>query len=160
MINLSDIVRKVIDKTSHASRNTQLISDLHEGKIYADKNQIEVLAQHLILNAFEAVPCEAGKITVRVAVQFASENYLAESLTPGRFETGTYLALEISDNGFGIPRETREKIFQPFFSSKPLHRGLGLAVADGIIRRHNAALLLSSEEGKGTTIRVLFPWKE
>src|SRR5262249_51447592 len=70
---------------------------------------------------------------------------------------GAFVTIEVSDNGIGMDEETRLRIFDPFFSTKPGQgRGLGLAAVRSIVRAHNGAIHVASTPGKGTTVRVLF----
>jgi CheY-like chemotaxis protein len=71
-----------------------------------------------------------------------------------------YLQLEVSDTGCGMRPETQAKVFEPFFSTKSMGRGVGLAVVDGIVRSLGGAIQLESEPGKGTTIRISLPAAE
>jgi len=69
------------------------------------------------------------------------------------------VVLEVTDNGVGIPEDLREKIFQPFFTTKEPGKGtgLGLSVSSKIIEEHNGKIELSSQVGEGTTFRVILP---
>lgn len=73
---------------------------------------------------------------------------------PGRF-----VFLEVADTGWGIDEATRKHLFEPFYSTRSLGRGLGLPAILGIVRSHVGAVFIDSTPNKGTTIRVLFPAK-
>jgi two-component system cell cycle sensor histidine kinase/response regulator CckA len=75
-----------------------------------------------------------------------------------RLLAGTYVCVEISDNGPGIEPEALPKIFEPFFTTKrPPHRGLGLALVYGIITNHGGGIAISSQPGMGTSARIYLP---
>ena len=75
-----------------------------------------------------------------------------------RLTAGTYVCVEISDNGPGIEEATLSRVFEPFFTTKrPPHRGLGLALVYGIITNHGGGVAISSQVGKGTSTRVYLP---
>jgi len=66
----------------------------------------------------------------------------------------------ITDNGNGVPQAIRDKIFQPFFTTKPTGQGTGLGLSlsyDIVVKGHGGQLLLESIEGKGTTFKVILP---
>ena len=71
------------------------------------------------------------------------------------------VVLSISDNGIGIPRENIPRIFEPFFTTKDMGEGtgLGLALVHNIVKNHNAAIMVESQVGSGTTFKVAFPLK-
>jgi signal transduction histidine kinase len=106
-------------------------------EIKGDSEELQEIFVNLIQNAIEAMP-EGG--TLR----------LSTYLEDGR------AAVEISDTGKGIPEELREKIFDPFFSTRHEGVGLGLSIAYRIIRQHGGDIKVTSEVGKGSTFKILF----
>jgi CheY-like chemotaxis protein len=73
-------------------------------------------------------------------------------LTPG-----DYVWLEVRDNGSGMDADTQARIFDPFYTTKPAGRGLGLAAVQGIVRSHGGRILVASQPSVGTTFTLLFP---
>ncbi|MBE7484261.1 MAG: hypothetical protein HS104_30370 [Polyangiaceae bacterium] len=108
----------------------------------ADAQQLRQAVLNLTLNAIEASR-QGGTVQLRA--------FEAPELAP------ITRAIEISDCGEGIPAEELERIFQPFFTTKPTGTGLGLAVADNIVRGHGGSISVESETRQGTTFRVLLP---
>jgi len=86
---------------------------------------------------------------------------VTEPLTDGaiRLAPGAYVCIEIADTGTGIPSEFLPRIFEPFFTTKKNlgHRGLGLAWVYGIVTNHGGSVAVTSEPGKGTSVRVYLP---
>src|SRR5919108_225703 len=70
---------------------------------------------------------------------------------------GPTLLVELSDEGSGIPPEVQQKLFTPFFTTKPQGSGLGLAISHKIIEEHGGRLVMKSLVGQGTTGRVYLP---
>ena len=115
---------------------------------------------NLMTNASEAIGEETGVITVRTHVVEADRNYLGNTYLHDDLAEGTYVCLEVSDNGEGMDPDTLSNIFDPFFTTKFTGRGLGLAAVLGIVRGHKGALRVNSEAGKGTTFSILFPQED
>lgn len=126
--------------------------------IEADTAQLHQVVMNLVLNAAEASDDDrGGVVTVSVTARHCTEAYLHESrMMPGSPE-GEYICIEITDTGCGMDRETLEKIFDPFFSTKFAGRGLGMSAVLGIMRAHKGAVLVDSVPGVGTTVRIFFP---
>jgi two-component system NtrC family sensor kinase len=105
--------------------------------------QLNQVFMSLLVNAAHAMADSRGKITIRTGV--------ADGM----------VRLEFIDNGCGIPKDIRPKIFDPFFSTKPVGKGagLGLSLSYGIIKSHNGRIELESEIDKGSCFRVILPVK-
>jgi len=126
--------------------------------ITADPTQMQQLVMNLVTNASEAIGEGAsGLITLRTGVQTIDESYTAGLLPTLPLAAGTYVTLEVSDTGCGMPREVLERIFDPFFTTKFTGRGLGLSAMLGILRSHHGSLKVYSEPGRGSVFRLFLP---
>ncbi|HQK91913.1 MAG TPA: response regulator [Armatimonadota bacterium] len=141
------------------SRKAQLRCEMGNSlpPVRGDATQLRQVVLNLITNAAEALEGGEGCITVRArAVERGSPclrgAYLSEDVP-----AGALVCLEVSDTGRGMDRATRERIFDPFFSTKPTGRGLGLAVVFGVVRGHRGAIKVESRLRRGTTFHVMFP---
>ena len=126
--------------------------------VEADAAQMQQVVMNLVTNAAEAVgENAAGEIVVETGVRECGEEYLRHSRLPGKCPPGRYVFLSVSDNGCGIEKQAEEKIFEPFYTTKSVGRGLGLAAMSGIVRGHGGAIMIESTVGKGASFSVLFP---
>jgi len=123
----------------------------------ADVSQIRQVIMNLITNASDAVGQRSGVVTISTGLTEVTGEYLKKSDFFGDDSGGSYVFVEISDTGSGINEQVRSRMFDPFFSTKSQSRGLGLAAVLGIVRGHGGAIRVYSEEGKGTSIKVLLP---
>jgi PAS domain S-box-containing protein len=159
-VELRDLVEEMAHLLKTAiSKKAILNLNLERGlpPIEADPSQIRQIVMNLIINASEAIGDRSGVITVSVGATRCDEEYLRRTELHDGLAPGLYVHLEVTDTGIGIDAETRERIFEPFFSTKFTGRGLGLAAVQGIVRAHKGALKVYSEPGKGTTFKILFP---
>jgi signal transduction histidine kinase len=115
-------------------------------EIQADQHQLMQLFTNLLMNAYEAM---GG--TGRIAI--TGELVRLEDGTEGR----EAVRVEVADDGPGIPQDVAEKVFDPFFSTKPQGSGLGLAIVRKIVDAHDGRLDLRTTPGQGTTSRVTLP---
>jgi PAS domain S-box-containing protein len=125
--------------------------------IKADPDQLRQVTMNLVINAAEAIGESPGVITVSTGVLECDERYLSLSRLDEKPSPGSFVYLEVSDSGPGMNEETRTHLFEPFYTTKFMGRGLGMSVVLGIVRVHGGAILLESEAGRGTIVRVLFP---
>jgi PAS domain S-box-containing protein len=128
--------------------------------VLGDATQLRQVIMNLVINASEAISDKSGFIAVNTGLTRADRAYLSGAYFARDLPEGDYVSLEISDNGGGMSQEVLEKIFDPFFTTKFTGRGLGLAAVLGIVRGHNGALKVFSEEGWGTTFKILLPCAE
>jgi len=126
------------------------------GTIKGDPTQIHQVVMNLCTNAFHSMRERGGVLGVSLQdLEISEDNWIPGlELAPGK-----YLELEISDTGHGMSKETQEKIFEPYFTTKRKGdgTGLGLAVIHGIVDSHNAMIKVYSELGDGSVFRVYFP---
>ena len=119
--------------------------------VNADSGQISQVIQNLILNAKFAMP-DGGSINVSCN---NVEDAACEQLL-SRHE-GNFISITIEDTGVGIPQEIINKIFDPYFTTKPGGSGLGLSICHAIIDKHDGNIMVQSNIGKGTTFTVYLP---
>ena len=128
-------------------QNVKIDTELNEQlpMIIVDSNQIQEVFTNIILNALDAMP-DGGLLTI-----------LNDRAVDGRF-----IEIKFIDTGCGIPTENIDKLFDPFFTTKKVGEGtgLGLSVSYGIIEKHNGAIEVQSEVGKGSTFVVKLPVEE
>jgi signal transduction histidine kinase len=125
--------------------------------IRADRSQLKQIILHLISNAADALAGEAGVISIETGRQECDREYL-DRFQPGEdLLEGSYIYLDVTDTGCGIDEELRDRIFEPFFSTKMARRGMGMPAVLGIIRGHQGAIRITSGPEKGASFRVLFP---
>jgi PAS domain S-box-containing protein len=113
--------------------------------VLAGQGQIGQVMIHLLLNAAQSTPAGSPSThTVRVS---------------SRTDEAGWAAIEVADSGSGIPAAARARIFEPFFSTRPVGggAGLGLSVCHGIVTGLGGSIDVVSEEGRGTTVRVRLP---
>lgn len=121
----------------------------------ADDNQLESAILNLAINARDAMP-DGGTLTILGSNVHLSDRELADS---DRAEAGDYVEISVTDTGTGMPPEVLAKVFDPFYTTKPLGRGtgLGLSMIYGFVQQSRGHVLIESEEGRGSTIRLFLP---
>jgi len=150
---MAGLLKASISKTVSLSLNT----DKSIPSIKADPTQIQQIIMNLIVNASEAIGGNPGIISIATGVQNCDERCLEQSRLREKPRPGLYVFLEVKDTGCGMDEKTMERLFDPFFTTKFTGRGLGMAAVLGIVEAHQGAIMLQSEPGRGTAIRVLFP---
>jgi len=159
-LDLSKLVEAMADLLEVSiSKKVTLRYDFAQGlpAVEADAAQMQQLIMNLITNASEAIGDAPGLIIISTGVVQADRALLADTYLGGNLPEGRYVYLEVSDSGCGMDEVTLVRMFDPFFSTKPGGRGLGLAAVESIVRGHEGAIKLVTKPGSGTTFRVLLP---
>ncbi|WP_026842611.1 ABC transporter substrate-binding protein [Citrifermentans bremense] len=118
--------------------------------IEADEGQINQAFNNIIINAVHAMP-GGGTLTI------AGEDAVMEAGNRFGLAPGPYVRLSFNDQGCGIPKADREKIFDPYFTTKTSGTGLGLASTHSIVARHGGMILVDSAPEKGSTFTIYLP---
>ncbi|MEA3347699.1 MAG: ATP-binding protein [Pseudomonadota bacterium] len=149
-------IDKIIIETAEFSlrgSNIKLHLDIAQGLWSAevDKGQLSQVISNLVINAQQAMPDRGGKIYLR------AENIHNPDASVVPLAAGKLIKISVKDEGCGIPPDLYEKIFDPYFTTKELGTGLGLATCHSIISRHNGLLTFTSETGQGSVFTLFLP---
>lgn len=125
--------------------------------VSGDVLRIREIVMSLVGNTQEAIGTSADTIYIRTGVFTADSAYLKHSYAGDRLAEGDYVYIEVLRSGPGITDDDRRRIYDPFFTSATAGRGVGLATALGMIKRHNGALHLGNDPVAGSTFRAFFP---
>lgn len=141
------------------SKSINLKFDLEENipPIECDGTQIRQIIVNLMTNAAEAIGDAAGTVTVSSGVETVDPATLSDSHLWENMTEGDYVFIAVKDTGPGIEENIRQKIFDPFFSTKFTGRGLGLSTVLGAVRGHGGAIQVESEPGQGALFKVFLP---
>ena len=157
-LQLSPLVRedaKMLRSTLPSS--IQIALDLEEGlpSIMMDPLQLQQLLLNLSVNARDAMN-GAGRLEIGLRRSAQKD---AECAACHKRFSGDWLEISVSDSGGGIDDDIRGRLFDPFFTTKPVGQGtgMGLALVEGIVHRHDGHILLTTGREKSFSIRLLFP---
>ena len=156
-VDLSLIVGEMLDLlrgsiSERAVLRTSLASNL---LIRANTAQIQQVVLNLVKNAAEALEGRDGLIALAAERAYIGRPPAPEG--PIGAPEGEYVRLMVSDTGCGMPKEVQARALDPFYTTKFLGRGLGLAVVHGILRSHGGHIQILSRQGTGSTFQILLP---
>jgi signal transduction histidine kinase/CheY-like chemotaxis protein len=131
---------KLVDRLLGEDVRLEVHLDCPEAIVDGDPSQIQQALLNLVVNARDAMP-EGGTLSIDLVCR------------------GHEVALSVKDTGHGIPLDIQSRIFEPFFTSKPMGRGtgLGLATVHGIVSKHNGRVEVESSPGQGARFRIILP---
>lgn len=159
-VAINRLVNEVIDITRPRWQDmpqrkgivVQIATELTETlpQLYCNETEVREALTNLVINSVEALP-GGGLITISTQAKCSRAGF------PG--DTPTHLILQVRDNGIGMDEATRQRCFEPFYSTKRDQggSGLGLAMVYGMMERHEGFVQVESETGRGTTFSLEFP---
>lgn len=146
---------KLLQRTLGEHVEIESVFDDESCPAIVDPNQLATAILNLALNARDAMP-DGGKLIIETGFVTLDDNYtrMHSDVRPGR-----YAMIAVSDTGTGIPAAILDKVFNPFFTSKGHGKGtgLGLSMVYGFIKQSAGHIMIYSEEGHGTTIKMYLP---
>jgi signal transduction histidine kinase/ligand-binding sensor domain-containing protein/CheY-like chemotaxis protein len=156
---LVEEVRELLGSVIPKSVTVSLDFPRHLPLVAGDPSQLRQVVMNLITNASDAIGDRPGQIRITAGTRTLRPGEAATSHQPGvlGLTPGDYVWLEVRDNGSGMDADTQARIFDPFYTTKPAGRGLGLAAVQGIVRSHGGRILVASQPSVGTTFTLLFP---
>ncbi len=154
-IRVQQVLKEVVKlMRSSIPSNIRIVQSVQKDcdPVKADPTQLHQIAMNLVTNAYHAVEKNGGEISLGVEQRLLKGD--AGSLSPG-----TYAVLSVRDTGHGIPPALLDKIFEPYFTTKPQGKGtgLGLSVVYGIVKDHGGDIRVESAVDKGTVMEVFLP---
>jgi len=153
-VSVADVISDAISMAeSHERRGgATVIVDVPESlrPIQGDPHQLRQIFTNLVTNAFEAMN-GSGEVQITAVAVDGDED------ATGEHGTGPTVIITVADSGPGIPADVMDRIFSPFFTTKPQGSGLGLAIVRKIVDAHDGRIDVSQRAGGGTVFRVTLP---
>jgi len=155
-IDVGSIVAPAIPLLAAAFRRATFATDIDSDlpPVEGDLGQLRQLILNLATNGAEALPDGSGTVTIGARHEHLPSALPAASALEEAVPAGDYVVITIADTGTGIDERTRAHMFEPFFSTRFVGRGLGLPAVLGIVRGHRGVIRITSEPGRGTEVRV------
>ncbi|MGD8335461.1 MAG: response regulator [Desulfobacterales bacterium] len=155
-MSMIEFVRETLPLVEHTIKPTITVeTELPEkvSRVTMDVTQMQTVLSGILSNASEAIEKDG-----HVLISCRDEHITAEQskMTPG-LVPGDYVVLSVTDDGKGMDEKTRQRIFEPFFSTKFQGRGLGMASVYGIIKNHEGWISVDSKPLRGTTVKIFLP---
>ena len=122
-----------------------------------DPLQIKEVVKSIVMNAVESMDNNSGLIEISLGMDYVAMGSIPLIFQGDDLKSGVYAFCQIKDSGHGISPENIQEIFEPFYTTRFVGRGLGLAMSVGIMQAHRGAITIESIPDQGTTVRVLLP---
>jgi len=158
VVNLNSVVietEKLLRPLLGEDIERTVVLDPKLGRVKADAGQIVQVILNLAVNARDAMP-NGGKMTVETANTLVEEGTICEGIP---VQPGLYVTLAVGDTGTGMDEETKARIFEPFYTTKPAGKGtgLGLATVYSIVEQSGGCIFVDTGVGSGTTFKIYLP---
>lgn len=156
LVDVNDVVEKSSSMFARTRKEIHVEQRLEKNLAMSDADaaQIELALMDLYVNAWHSMS-NGGTLTVSTANVSLKEPFVKPyNLTPG-----SYLRIDVADTGSGMDEKTVERIFEPFYTTRPMGQGTGLGLASvfGIIKKHKGIITVDSQVGRGTTFSIHLP---
>ncbi|MCZ7578263.1 MAG: ATP-binding protein [Dehalococcoidia bacterium] len=159
-VDVADLVRDTVKLVRRVAGSFVVVDiDASDRPVFieGDEVQLRQVVMNLVTNAFDALGDRPGHMRVSSGARAFDAAELSLIRSGVITASGHYAFISVSDDGPGIPPDTINRVFEPFYSTKGPGRGLGLAAVIGIVNAHRGAIIVESNEDHGTTFTVLFP---
>lgn len=153
---LLDESLNILKATLPTSIDIRVETSENEGLVLADPTELQQILINLISNAAQSIEQNIGSIEISLnEIDLLDEPWGVDN----KIFVGKHVELTIIDSGEGMSQQTISKIFDPYFTTKEVGKGtgLGLAIVHGILKSHNGAISVSSQSGRGTTVKIILP---
>jgi signal transduction histidine kinase len=152
---MDDMMRRVLGPRAHVV--TEIAHGL--GSTLVDPNQLNNVLLNLAINARDAM-AGSGTLTIRAANVEPGAHFPPD--LPPEVQAGRWILIEVADTGKGMAPEVLARAFEPFFTTKPTGQGtgLGLSMAYGFVKQSGGEIVLNSDPGQGTSVRIYLPRSE
>jgi two-component system, NtrC family, sensor kinase len=155
-VNLREILEQILKLVNNAAKKKQVTFQYNfssaEEMILVDQSQIKQVIINVLMNAIQAIDKEPGMINFSVHLSRSASEIGSEKGLP-------FYIIEVDDNGKGIEEKEVERLFDPFYTTKPEGTGLGLSISYGIIQKHGGDIEIKSTVGVGTKVKIKLPKK-
>ena len=150
--DMDDMMRRVLGPNAQVETSI----DPALWSTFADPNQLNNVLLNLAINARDAM---GGNGSLRIRASNAGGAASPGATLPPGASSGEYVLIEVADTGKGMPPEVLQRAFEPFFTTKPVGQGtgLGLSMAYGFVKQSGGEIVLASEVGRGTSVRIFLP---
>lgn len=138
---------------NHIELHENIRSNLPE--IVADPHQVQQVFLNLYLNAIDAIR-QQGRISIIADQLTRVQLHQYRKRYPALLEFDNYVIVHFTDNGMGMSPEVADQVFEPFFTTKSSGTGLGMSIVYRTLKENDAAIVLNSKQGKGTTFTIFF----
>ena len=152
---LHDVVSMASGKAEEQGIKIEYDSSVDLPQVLVDGEQIRTCFVNVLVNAFQAMP-QGGKLAITARLVNGTD----PSPSPSPSGSGRWVEVGFQDTGYGIASEDLPKVFEPYFTTKEVGIGLGLALTKKIVEEHGGVIALASVRDQGTTVRIRLPVEE
>lgn len=158
-VGFQTVIKEVVKLCrSTMPKNIRFVENIDNscGLVRANPTHLHQIAMNVITNAYHALEEKGGQITLDLYETYVEESSISIETM---LEPGSYAVFVCTDTGHGIDPEVKDKVLEPYFTTKPKDKGtgLGLSVVYGIVKEYDGDLAIESEVNRGTSIRIMIP---